>query len=117
MTREELRVTCKLRSDYNPSSEIENLLRNSLQLMNLDYIDLYMVGWPGLLSFNSFTWSAMEKVQQKGLARYISVCHVTIKKLKDMSNYARIMPVVCKVEMNPMLRQDELRINCELLFS
>jgi diketogulonate reductase-like aldo/keto reductase len=56
----------------------------------------------------------MEKVQQKGLARYISVCHVTIKKLKDMSNYARIMPVVCKVEMNPMLRQDELLDYCKV---
>ena len=55
VTRQELWVTCKLRRDYQSSSEIENILRASLRLMNQDYFDLYLVGWPGLLSFNSFT--------------------------------------------------------------
>ena len=120
--REDLWVTSKLWNHCHAKQDVEPHLKDTLEQLKLDYLDLYLIHWP-ISSVESEvltppyeeTWVAMEEMVAKGLARTIGVSNMTTKKLLAMKSYAKIWPAVNQVEMHPMLRQDELITTCTTL--
>ncbi len=113
--REDIWVTSKLFNDQHSTADVEPHLRETLDQLQLDYIDLYLIHWPftgvegpELSPPYSETWAAMEELVVKGLVKSIGVSNLTIKKLEAMKAYAKIWPAVNQVEMHPLLRQDAL---------
>lgn len=53
-------------------------------------------------------WSAMERCQNRGLAKSIGVSNHSIKNLKIVLEKATIKPVVNQIEIHPYLYQPEL---------
>lgn len=108
--REEIFVTTKF---WLEDLGYENTLRafdKSLNLLGLDYLDMYLIHWPapkrGLLYVDS--WRAMEKLKSEGLVRSIGVSNFHIHHVDEILKASDQVPVVNQVELHPWLIQSEL---------
>ncbi|KAL3780502.1 LOW QUALITY PROTEIN: hypothetical protein HJC23_012587 [Cyclotella cryptica] len=59
------------------------------------------------------TWTAMERLVDKGLVKYIGVANFPVMLLHDLLSYARIPPVVNQVEIHPYNQQSKLLSYCK----
>ena len=113
--REELWVTTKLEEDCHNPACVESELRGSLERLQLDYIDLYLIHWPCEVEkredgdhfpiYHKYNivdlWKAMEKLVDIGLAKHIGVSNFNIGTMeKLLVSGVRIKPYVNQVEMH-----------------
>jgi alcohol dehydrogenase (NADP+) len=106
--REDLFVTTKVWiTNY---SDPVAALKRSLEDLQLDYVDLYLIHWPitNLGDDGKFEklpmykiWSNMEKCVELGLTKNIGVSNFNTQLLADMMTYADITPAVNQVEIHP----------------
>lgn len=109
--REELFVTTKLwnyRLNFDASIDA---CRRSLDKLGLDYVDLYLIHWPGLASFEA-NWKALEALQDQGLVKSIGVCNFLPHHFEALKRFASRMPVLNQIERHPKLTQDETAAYC-----
>jgi len=129
--REELWVTSKLWNNSHRKDQVEPALKVTLQNLQLDYLDLYLIHWPVCLQEGigfpatpsefvpisqiplTETWSGMEALVKKGLARHIGVSNFSIRNLKAVSEGASILPEVNQLELHPYLQQPALVDYCK----
>ena len=110
--REELFITSKV---WNSDQGYESTLKayeNSLSKLGLDYLDLYLIHWPGKNKYKE-TWKALEKLYKDGRVRAIGVSNFKIHHLKDLLSEAEIKPMVNQIEYHPHLTQKELHDFCQ----
>ncbi|MCF6767477.1 aldo/keto reductase [Thiotrichales bacterium 19S11-10] len=130
VTRDELFITSKLWNDSHGKGNVSPALDKSLSLLQLDYLDLYLIHWP--VSFvsgvefpksqneiisNNFprlleTWAEMEYCVDQGKIRSIGVSNFSISKLERLLINANIIPVINQVELHPYLQQNDLLDYC-----
>jgi diketogulonate reductase-like aldo/keto reductase len=112
VSREELFVTTKL---WNGDQGYEATLKAfeiSLNKLGLDYLDLYLIHWPGKDKYKE-TWRAFEKLYKEGRVRAIGVSNFQIHHLEDLISSAEIKPMVNQVEYHPLLTQKDLHSYCK----
>ncbi|PFH90587.1 aldo/keto reductase [Bacillus sp. AFS088145] len=112
IAREELFVTSKV---WNSDQGYETTLQafeTSLNLLGLDYLDLYLIHWPGVDKYKD-TWKALEKLYKDGRVRAIGVSNFQIHHLQDLMSDCDIKPMVNQVEFHPHLTQKELLAFCK----
>lgn len=84
----------------------------SLEKLGLDYLDLYLIHWPGKKKFAE-SWTALEDLYKEGKIRAIGVCNFNISHLQDLLKNVRVTPVINQVEFHPRLQQQSLRAFCK----
>jgi diketogulonate reductase-like aldo/keto reductase len=108
LPREELFVTTKL---WNADQGYESTLRafdNSLDLLGLDYLDLYLIHWPVPARERYVeTWQAFEKLYADGRVRAIGVSNFQPAHLEKLGG--EVVPAVNQVELHPYLVNEEVR--------
>ncbi|WP_417198025.1 aldo/keto reductase [Bizionia sp.] len=130
VTREDLWVTSKL---WNASHGEENVipaLNQTLEDLQLDYLDLYLIHWPVALKKGTEmpekasdfiplsevpltnTWKGMETALEQGLAKHIGVSNFNENHLKEIMATAVHQPEINQVEIHPFLQQEELKSFC-----
>jgi diketogulonate reductase-like aldo/keto reductase len=110
--REEIFVTTKVwNTDQGYDSTLAAFERSRKKL-DLDYIDLYLVHWPGRDKYIE-TWKALEKLYKEGLVRAIGVSNFQIRHLQNLMENSEIVPMVNQVEYHPRLTQKELLEFCK----
>jgi diketogulonate reductase-like aldo/keto reductase len=87
-------------------------LRETLEQLGLDYVDLFLVHWPQRRADGKFdhveTWKAMEKlVRADHGARFIGISNHSPKQVKEVVEAATIRPKVHQFESHPYLQQTE----------
>ncbi|MBT2697517.1 aldo/keto reductase [Bacillus sp. ISL-40] len=110
--REDLFITTKL---WNSEQGYESTLKafeTSLTKLGLDYLDLYLIHWPGKEKYKE-TWKAFEKLYKEGRVRAIGVSNFQVHHLEDLISSAEIKPMVNQVEFHPHLTQKELLAYCK----
>jgi diketogulonate reductase-like aldo/keto reductase len=117
--REELFITSKL---PNAQHGYENTLASfheSLKLLDLDYLDLYLIHWPVVEEQKDRyeedildTWRAFEKLYEEGKIRAIGVSNFMIEHLEILIKNAKIKPMVNQVQLNPQCTEEKLRAYC-----
>jgi methylglyoxal/glyoxal reductase len=109
--REEIFITTKVANDQQGYENTMKAFQRSLDWLQTDYIDLYLIHWP-LEERSVETWRAMEELYEKGLVRAIGVSNFWIHHLEDFLPKCNIVPAVNQVEFHPYLSHPELIEYC-----
>lgn len=136
VTRQELWITSKLWNTFHAKEHVELAAQKTLDDLQLDYLDLYLIHFPIAQPFVNFetryppewitnpdadeprmelapvplfeTWQAMESLVEKGLCKEIGVCNYNSGLLNDLMAYSKIKPACLQVESHPYLTQQRL---------
>lgn len=129
--REELFITSKLWNNAHRFEDVIPALKNTLNDLKLDYLDLYLIHWPIAFKngvgfaqtreeFYTYqdvplrqTWAGMEEAYKLGLTKHIGMSNFNIKKLEEIFKDAKIKPEMNQIELHPFLIQKKLVEFCK----
>ena len=101
--RKDLFITTKLwlnQASYD-GAKIE--FEQSLNLLQVDYIDLYLIHQPFGDIYGA--WHAMEELYEQGKIKAIGVSNFQPDRLADLMAFNKIKPAVNQIEVNPFNQQ------------
>ena len=108
--RDELFVTTKLWNSDQGKDEAPAALATSLELLGLDYVDLYLIHWPAPSRGRYVeTWLALEELAAKGLSKAIGVSNFEPEHLEDILEAGSVVPAINQVELHPAFQQRKVR--------
>ncbi|XP_077180326.1 glyoxal reductase-like [Paroedura picta] len=122
LSREDIFLTSKLSPRDHGEAPTEAACLRSLQELGCDYLDLYLIHWPGTQGHpqgdkgnkerRQLSWRALERLHESGKLRAIGVSNYTIQHLRELLASCRVPPAVLQVEFHPQLAQSELLDFC-----
>lgn len=103
--RDEIFVTSKVWISNYGYEKTKASVEHSLKLMGLDYLDLMLLHQP----FSDYygAYRALEDLQAEGKLRSIGVSNFYPRVIADLAAFARVVPQVNQVEVNPFHQQVE----------
>jgi diketogulonate reductase-like aldo/keto reductase len=112
--RKELFITTKLPIDAMQQGTQLKAFETSLKLMQLDYIDLYIIHWP-VPGKNRESWKILEEIYKSGRVRVIGVSNFVEHHFDKLLQEAKIVPAINQIELHPHHSQQPLAAYCEKL--
>ncbi|KAJ2888332.1 hypothetical protein FB639_000707 [Coemansia asiatica] len=143
LSRKDIWITSKLAPKQHGYDQAIAAVNESLTNLQTDYIDLYLIHWPGVSGrapeypghrkYRESSWKALEdlyrsgKVRAIGVSNYtkrhlqeisgkvraIGVSNYTKRHLQEMSKYAKILPMINQCELHPLFPQPDLLQYCK----
>lgn len=108
--RDELFVTTKVWNSDQGKDEAPAALATSLDLLGLDYVDLYLIHWPAPSRGRYVeTWLALEDLAAQGLIKAIGVSNFEPEHLEDILEAGSVVPAINQVELHPAFQQRTVR--------
>lgn len=133
--REDLFITTKLPPPGNHHDRVANFNQQSLDNLQLDYVDLYLVHNPASLEVDADgknakkdgngstipdlttslenVWKAMEALVDAGKAKAIGLSNFNSSQVERIVKAARIKPANIQVELNAYYPKKQLRETCK----
>lgn len=112
--REDLFITTKLWNDFQGYDATIKAFNDSLESLQLTYIDMYLIHWPcpedGLFIE---TYKALETLYKEGKIKAIGVCNFKEHHLDQLLAETEVVPAVNQVEFHPSFNQKALQAYCE----
>ncbi len=129
--REELWITSKLWNNKHEASKVQAAFYQSLDDLQLYYLDLYLIHWPVAFRQVQFpknytrdefysleelpltkTWEAMLDLKEQGIVKHTGVSNFSVSKIKDLMAHFE-GPEFNQVELHPYLTQKDLVQFCK----
>lgn len=128
ISRDNVFVTSKLwNTDHHPD-DVLPAIKNTLNNLGLQYLDLYLIHWPhnfargkdpfpkhenGTINYGDLvsitdTWKAMEQCVRLGLTRHIGLSNFNHKQIDEILQACSIKPAVLQCESHPYFTQKKL---------
>lgn len=101
--RDDLFITTKLWIQSNGYEGAKKAFEMSMQKLQLDYIDLYLIHQPFGDVYGE--WRAMQELYKAGRIRAIGVSNFTPDRLIDLIVHTDIVPAVNQIETHPFHQQ------------
>lgn len=131
--RENLFITTKLWNTNHRPERVAPAFEASCRRLQVDYIDCYLIHTPfafqpgdnqdprdeeGHVIYDDGvtlieTWRALERLVDEGRCKSIGLSDITLEKLREIVEVARIKPAVVQVEAHPYLPEWELLEFCK----
>ncbi len=132
VSRKDVFVGTKLWNNNHRPERVKPAFEASLKSLQLDYVDLYSIHTPfafkpgdeqdprdsnGKVIYDDMTsltdtWKALESLVDGGRCKAIGLSNISLEKLKEVFESARIKPAVIQVESHPYLPQWDLLDYC-----
>ena len=112
--RDKLFVTTKLWKEDMVQGTQMKAFESSLKLLQLDYVDLYLIHWP-VPGKNMESWKVLEEINKSGRARAIGVSNFAQHHLDLLLRDAKVVPAVNQIQCHPYFTQQPLAAYCEKL--
>ena len=110
IARDEIFVTTKLWNSDQGKGTTEDALSLSLELLGLEYVDLYLIHWPAPLRDQFVeSWHILEQLHHDGLAHAIGVSNFQPEHLQRILDEGTVVPAINQVELHPAFQQRALR--------
>ncbi|MFL0162331.1 aldo/keto reductase [Aquirufa salirivi] len=101
--RQDVFITTKLWIQGNGYEGTLAAFDTSMQKLQLDYLDLYLIHQPYGDVFGE--WRALEKLYHEGRIRAIGVSNFQPDRIADLLNHTEIIPAINQVETHPFHQQ------------
>ena len=109
LQRRDLHVTTKVWHDQLTPDAIRASLDTSLNKLQLDYVDLFMVHWPAAEMNLPAIFETLAKLKAEGRTRAIGVCNFTLPMLRTVVDDIGA-PIACnQIEYHVLLDQTPVR--------
>jgi len=106
--RKRLFITSKVWKDNLQYDNVIKSLNNTLERLQTNYVDLYLIHWPNSNIPIKETMEALEHLVEEGKARSIGVSNFTIEEIKEAQKYLKNNKlVVNQIEYNLLTREAE----------
>ncbi|MCG1163839.1 aldo/keto reductase [Staphylococcus epidermidis] len=110
LSREDLFITSKLWLTDFGRQNVEEAYRQSVEKLGLDYLDLYLMHWPGTNEAVMIdSWRGMEDLYKQNQVKNIGVSNFTPEHFEALLAQVSIKPVINQIEFHPYLTQNKLR--------
>jgi diketogulonate reductase-like aldo/keto reductase len=103
--RKELFITTKLWVLDHGYENTKKSFQKSLDRLQLDYLDLYLIHQPYGDIFGS--WRAMEELYEAGKIKAIGVANFQTDRIMDLIVFGKIPPAVNQIETHPFNQQTD----------
>ena len=110
--RKEFFITTKLWVDDFKYEDALKAAQKSLDNLQVDYIDLYLMHWPVQEHFLD-GWNALETLYEEGLVKAIGGSNFFKKHFDLVYANGNIKPMVNQIEVSPYHTQHEMRTFCK----
>ena len=110
VARADIFLTTKLNNtDQGDADVVRRAFDRSLQLLDCEYVDLYLIHWP-IRHKRRESWVAIEQLYHEGLVKGIGVSNYLLPFLHELEGYSAVVPAVNQIEFSPYLYlQEELQ--------
>lgn len=105
IARTELFITTKLSVQDNGYEQTKRAFQRSMERLQLDYLDLYLIHQPYGDVFGS--WRAMQELHQEGKIKAIGVANFQPDRVIDLIINSGFTPAVNQIETHPFQQQIE----------
>ncbi|PTE72059.1 aldo/keto reductase [Staphylococcus devriesei] len=110
LNREDLFITSKLYFEDFGRENVTQAYETSIKKLGLEYLDLYLVHWPGTNeALMVDTWKGMEDLYKDNKVKNIGVSNFNAEHFEALLAQVSIKPVINQVEFHPYFIQKELR--------
>jgi diketogulonate reductase-like aldo/keto reductase len=103
--RENIFLTTKLWVQDTGYERTKEAFEKSLQRLDTDYIDLYLIHQPFGDVYGS--WRAMEELYEEGKIKAIGVSNFYPDRVKDLIIHNKVVPAVNQIETHPFYQRKE----------
>ncbi|KXS48667.1 aldo/keto reductase [Halanaerobium congolense] len=103
--REDIFLTTKLWVQDAGYEKTTEAFEKSLQRLDTDYIDLYLIHQPFGDVYGS--WRAMEELYEEGKIKAIGVSNFYPDRVKDLIIHNKVVPAVNQIETHPFYQRKE----------
>jgi 2,5-diketo-D-gluconate reductase A len=101
VARDDVFVTTKC--PPNQAGRELQTLRQSLDALGTDHVDLWLIHWPGNDASNLSIWRAFVEARKSGLARDIGVSNFDVETIDELTSDTGVAPAVNQIEWSPLL--------------
>ena len=107
--RDELYITTKLWNDRHAGDEPGAAIRESLDKLGLERVDLYLVHWPAPQR-NEYVnaWTKLIELREAGLTTSIGVSNHRVEHLERIVEATGVVPAVDQIELHPAYQQRDV---------
>jgi diketogulonate reductase-like aldo/keto reductase len=88
--RENLFITTKVSAEHLRYNDVLHSCEKSLRHLDMEYVDLYLIHWPGTWTNYEETFRALNQLVREGRVRHLGVSNFKLKQLKKAQEYSDV---------------------------
>ena len=121
IARQDVIIETKLWIDEMGADNVQKAFEKSLNRLQTDYIDIYMMHWPrqtgaddeAWKKLDAETWKAMEELVRQGKVKRLGLSNFLPHHLRNILENCTIKPVVDQLELHPGYSQEGAVFYCK----
>ncbi|CAI4221370.1 unnamed protein product [Auanema sp. JU1783] len=118
LERKDVFITTKLAPSNQGAKKAADSIEQSLEDLQLDYIDLMIIHWPGVnkmkvhspenAAYRRESYETLQRYYKQGKLKAIGVSNYELCHMEELLSFASVLPALNQVEYHPHFHQTDL---------